>query len=156
MWEGAHHACPRRPEENAGILLRHSFYSLDEHSLTEPGLRARLQVSKASTALKASLGLQALGDFTGISTSALMLSRQVLIPTEPSLQPSLCFSRQGLSLAWNSSNRVGWLASEPQESACIHHPSPEITSSKHQTQRFPRVWRIELGSPHLHNKHCTN
>lgn len=54
---GAHHACPRRPEENAGCPALSLFYSLDEHSLTEPGSQ------QGSTALQASLGLQALGAF---------------------------------------------------------------------------------------------
>lgn len=49
-----------------------------------------------------------------------------------------CLWGQDLSLVWNLTNRVGWLASEPQGSACHLLPSSGITSM-HTPQ-----WLLEI------------
>lgn len=43
----------------------------------------------------------------------------------------VCILKQGLSLAWSLLSRLGWLASEPQGSACPCFPSTGIASIPH-------------------------
>ena len=50
-----------------------------------------------------------------------------------------CSLRQCLSLAWNSSSSLDWLASEFYGSFCVHPPRAEVTVI-HQDQLLHRCW----------------
>ena len=65
-----------------------------------------------------------------------------------------CFVRQGLSQAWSSAMRLGWLASEPQGS-----PSPLPVQDLGEyccTQPFMWALELRLHSSRLHGEQFTN
>lgn len=59
--------------------------------------------------------------------------------------PSAFFSRQSLSLAWNSSRKLDWLVSKPQGSFCLTFPSIG-TTSLHWLLKFSFILNMIRGN----------